>query len=107
MDPNFAAIQKALQDLTARFDKMDQELKTTSEHVKRIERRTIENVSDNKSRPENNTSRRAVQPNNDETNLKHIKVEAPTFDGQLNPDIFSIGPQTWTIILIGIICLMR
>jgi len=27
MNPNFVAIQKVLQDLTTRFDKMDQELK--------------------------------------------------------------------------------
>ena len=30
MDPNVAAIQKALKDLIAWFDKIDQELKTTS-----------------------------------------------------------------------------
>ena len=88
MDFNFAAIQKALQDLIARFDKMDQESKTTSECVERIERRTTEDVSDNESRPENNTPRRAVQLDNDETNLKQIKLEAPTFDGQLDPQVF-------------------
>jgi len=43
-----------------------------------------ENVSVNESRPQNNTPRRAIQPDNDETNLKHIKLEAPTFDGQLD-----------------------
>ena len=40
-------------------------------------------------------------------NFKNIKLEAPTFDGQLDPKIFSIGFLTWTTILTGMICLTR
>ena len=88
MDPNFAAIQKALLRLNRSIWQDRSRLKITSERVGRIECKTIEDVSDNESWPENNTPRRAVQPDNDEINLKHIKLEAPTFDGQLDPQVF-------------------
>jgi len=60
---------------------MDQELRTISECVEQMERKTVENVSDNESRPENRTLRNNVQTDHDGMSLKIIKLEAPTFDG--------------------------
>ena len=48
-----------------------------------------------------------VQTDHDGLNLKNINPELPTFDGQLDPQIFSIRHQIWIIILIGMICPTR
>jgi len=58
-----------------------------------MERRTVENVSDNESWPENRTPRSNVQTDHDGMSLKDIKLEAPTFDGQLDLQVF----LDWTL----------
>ena len=85
MDPNIASMTKLLEDLSTGFDNAEQELRSNRERLDRLERETIENVSENGPRPENGTPRYNVQPDQDGMNLRNIKLEAPTFDGQLNP----------------------
>jgi len=51
------------------------------ERLNRIERETIENVSENGHRLENHTPRYNVQPDHDGMNLRNIKLDAPAFDG--------------------------
>ena len=72
------------------------------EHLDRIERKTIENVSENGPRPENHTHRYNVQPDHDGMNLQNIKLEAPTFGAQLDPQIFLDWTSDMIIILISI-----
>ena len=52
------------------------------------ERETDENTSENGSCHENRTFRNNVQTDHDGTNLKNIKLETPTFDGQLDLQVF-------------------
>ena len=49
---------------------------------------TTENVSENGPQPENQKPRYNVQLDQDGMNLWNIKLEAPTFDGQLDFQIF-------------------
>jgi len=51
-------------------------------------RETSKNVSENEPRPENHMSKNNVQTVHDGMNLKNIKLDALTFDGQLNPQVF-------------------
>ena len=68
-----------LEDLSVRLGNVEQELKRNREHE------IVENVSKNGPRPENCTSRNNVETDHDGMNLKNIKLEAPTFDDQLDP----------------------
>ena len=88
MDPNIASIAKLLEDLSTRFGNVKQKLKSNMERLDRIERETIENVSENGPRPENHTPMHNVQPDHDVMNLQNIKLKAPAFHGQLNSQIF-------------------
>ena len=88
MNPNIASIAKLLEDFFTWFDNVEQELRSNRECLDRLERETIENVSENGPRVENRTPRYIVQSDHDEMNLRKIKLEAPTFDGQLDPQIF-------------------
>ena len=106
MDPNIASITELLEYLSTRFYNVEHELKSNRKHLDRIDRETTENVSENTPRPENHTLRYSVQLDHDGMNLQNIKPEAPTFDGQFDPKIFSIGHQIWIIILTSIICQM-
>jgi len=81
-DSTFANITKLLEDLTARMSKVEQELESNRE------RETRENTSENGPRLENHTFRNTVQTDHDGTNLKNIKLETPTFDGQLDLQVF-------------------
>ena len=67
-------------------------MRSNRERLGRLERETTKNVCENKSRSENRTLRRNVQPDHDGMNLRNIKLEAPAFDGQLDPQ-FSLD---WT-----------
>ena len=82
IDPNFASITKLLKDLSARLSNVKQELKSNKE------RETAENVSENGPGTENRTFKNNVQIDHDGMNLKNIKLEAPTFDGQLGSQVF-------------------
>ena len=79
MNSNIANIIKLLEDLSARLSNIEKELKSNKE------RETAENVNDNGPRTENRTSRNNIQTDHDEMNVKNIKPEASTFDGQLDP----------------------
>jgi len=46
-----------------------------------MECRTVKNVSDNESRPENCMLRNNIQTDHDEMSLTNNKLEALTFDG--------------------------
>ena len=71
---------------------MDQKLRTTRERVEWMERRTIENVSDNESRLENCTSRNNVQIDYDGINLNSIKLGHSLLIVSWIPKFFS----SWT-----------
>ena len=88
MDPNIASIAKLLEDLSTRFGSVEKELRSNRERLDRLERETIENVNENGPRVENRTPSYIVQSDHDEMNLRKIKLEAPTFDGQLDPQFF-------------------
>ena len=57
--------------------------------------------------PVNRTYRNNVQSDHDGMNLKNIKLEALTFDGQLDPQVFLDWTLAWIITLIGMICPTR
>ena len=82
VDPNIANIIKLLEDLSAWLSNVEEELKSNTEHE------TAENVSENGPCNENHTSRNNVQTYHDAMNLKNIKLEAPTFDDHLDPQVF-------------------
>ena len=63
-------------------------MRSNREHLDRLERETIKNVSENGFRHENRTLRYNAQSDYDGMNLWNIKLEASTFDGQLDPQIF-------------------
>ena len=52
MDPNTTSIVKLLEDLSIRFDNVEQELTNNIECLDRVERETTENVGENGPRPE-------------------------------------------------------
>ena len=70
-------------------------------------RETINNISVNGPRLEPRQPRINDQNDFAGANFKNIKLEAPTFDGQLDPQIFLIGFLTSTITLIGMTCPMK
>ena len=83
MDFNLATSQ-LLKDSSARLSNVnvEQELKSNRE------RETGENTSENGPRLKNRPSRNNVQIDHDGMNLKNIKLAAPTFDGQLDLQVF-------------------
>ena len=91
MDPNIASITKLIEDLSNWFGNVEQELRSNKEHLDRLERETIENVSENESRPKNCTPSYNVQPDQDGMNLRNIKLEASLLMVSWIPKIFSIG----------------
>jgi len=82
MDSTLANITKLPEDLTARMSKIEQELNSNRE------RETRENTNENGPRLENHTSRNNVQTDHDGMSLKNIKLEAFTFDDQLDSQVF-------------------
>ena len=75
-------LTKLLERLTTRMDNVEQDLRNTRG------RETTDNVCDygphiEPRRPKNNDQNDFVG-----ANFKNIKLEAPTFDGQLDPQIF-------------------
>jgi len=92
---------KLIERLTTRMDNMEQDLRNSRG------RGTIDSVSDNG--PHVGPRYPKINDQNDfaGANFKNIKLEAPSFDGQLDPQSFSIEFLTWTAILTGMICLTR
>ena len=82
MDSALANITTLLENLTTRVDNVEQQLRYIRD------RETTDNVSDNGPRPEPRNPK--INDHNDfaGVNFKNIKLKAPTFDGQLNPQIF-------------------
>jgi len=76
---NFA---KLLERLTTRMENVEQELRKTREWE------TTNNVSENGPRVGPHHPRNNDQNDFAGVNCKNIKLEAPTFDGQLDPQIF-------------------
>jgi len=94
-------ITKLLEKLTTRMDNIEQELRNSRGWE------TTDNVSDNgphvgPHHPKNND-----QNNFAGANFKNIKLKAPTFDGQLVPQIFLDWISNMDITLTDTICLMR
>ena len=75
-------LTKLLERLTTWMDNMKQDLRNTRE------RETTNNVSDNGPHVGPRHSRNNDQNDFAGANFKNIKLEAPTFDGLLDPQIF-------------------
>jgi len=75
-------LTKIIERLNSRMDNMEQELRNTRG------RKTTDNVSNNGLHAGPHHPRNNVQNDFVGANFKNIKLEAPTFDGQLDPQIF-------------------
>jgi len=82
MEFSLANITKLLENLTTRMNDVEQEVRNTKN------RETTDNISDNGPRPEPHQPRINDQNHFAGANFKNIKLEAPTFNGQLDPQIF-------------------
>jgi len=82
MESSLANIITLLENLTTLINNIEQEIRNTRN------RETTDNVSDNGPRPEPHQPRINNQNNFAREKFKNIKLEAPTFDGQLDPQIF-------------------
>ena len=83
IESSLANITKLLENLTTRMNNVEQEIRNTRRNWE-----TTDNVSDNRPRPEPRQPRINDQNDFAGANFKSKKLEAPTFNGQLDLQFF-------------------